>query len=184
MPSAWRSRRRHSSGTDRQELRRVSGTFDTRSADRHVQEHTERRLPRVRRIPQLSRREFVARTTATAVALSVPAWLPRVTYAQSASSRDVLVSIFLRGGADGMSLVAPWGERANYYALRPTIAIPPDSTRQRARRLLRLSAGDGVAPAGVSGRATAHRSRRPARPTRRGRTSTRSSSWKSASPAT
>ncbi len=32
----------------------------------------------------LSRREFVARTTATAVALSVPAWLPRVTYAQSA----------------------------------------------------------------------------------------------------
>ena len=74
---------------------------------------------------QLSRREFVSRTTATAVALSVPAWLPRVTYAQSASSRDVLISIFLRGGADGMSLVAPWGEWANYSALRPTIAIPP-----------------------------------------------------------
>ena len=34
---------------------------------------------------QLSRREFVSRTTATAVALSVPAWLPRVTYAQTAS---------------------------------------------------------------------------------------------------
>ncbi len=32
---------------------------------------------------QLSRREFVSRTTATAVALSVPAWLPRVTYAQT-----------------------------------------------------------------------------------------------------
>ncbi len=75
---------------------------------------------------QLSRREFVARGTATAVALSVPAWLPRVTYAQSASSRDVLVSIFLRGGADGLSLVAPWGEPAgNYNVLRPTIAIPP-----------------------------------------------------------
>ncbi len=107
---------------------------------------------------QLSRREFVSRTTATAVALSVPAWLPRVTYAQSASSRDVLISIFLRGGADGMSLVAPWGEWANYSALRPTIAIPP-TTANRARRLLRLSAGDGAAPARVSVRTTAHRSR-------------------------
>jgi uncharacterized protein (DUF1501 family) len=76
---------------------------------------------------QLSRREFVSRTTATAVALSVPAWLPRVTYAQSASDRDVLVSIFLRGGADGLTLVPPFGE-PSYYTLRPTIAIPrPDS---------------------------------------------------------
>ena len=76
---------------------------------------------------QLSRREFVARGTATAVALSVPAWLPRVTYAQSASSRDVLVSIFLRGGADGLSLVAPMGRagEAITTSLRPTIAIPP-----------------------------------------------------------
>jgi uncharacterized protein (DUF1501 family) len=77
---------------------------------------------------QLSRREFVSRTTATAIALSVPAWLPRVTYAQTDSSdRDVLVSIFLRGGADGLTLVPPFGENA-YYSLRPTIAIPrPDS---------------------------------------------------------
>ncbi len=75
----------------------------------------------------LSRREFVSRSTATAVALSVPAWLPRVTYAQAENSdRDVLISIFLRGGADGLSLVAPFGEAA-YYSLRPTIAIPPPS---------------------------------------------------------
>jgi uncharacterized protein (DUF1501 family) len=75
---------------------------------------------------QLSRREFVSRTTATAVALSVPAWLPRVTYAQTASDRDILVSIFLRGGADGLSLVAPWGE-ASYFSLRPTLAIPANA---------------------------------------------------------
>jgi uncharacterized protein (DUF1501 family) len=51
--------------------------------------------------------------------------LPRVTYAQSASDRDILVSIFLRGGADGLSLVPPIGEpNSRYYALRPTIAIP------------------------------------------------------------
>ena len=75
---------------------------------------------------QLSRREFVTRTTATAVALSVPAWLPRVTYAQTASDRDVLISIFLRGGADGLSLVAPWGDSA-YFGLRPTLAIPANA---------------------------------------------------------
>src|ERR1700754_4114629 len=75
----------------------------------------------------LSRREFMSRTTATAIALSVPAWLPRITYAQTAADRDVLVSIFLRGGADGLTLVPPFGEAA-YYSLRPTIAIPrPDS---------------------------------------------------------
>lgn len=77
---------------------------------------------------ELSRREFVSRTTATAVALSVPAWLPRVTYAQAENlDRDVLVSIFLRGGSDGLTLVPPFGEAA-YYSLRPTLAIPrPDS---------------------------------------------------------
>ena len=70
----------------------------------------------------------MSRTTATAIALSVPAWLPRVTYAQADNSaRDVLVSIFLRGGSDGLTLVPPFGEAA-YYTLRPTIAIPrPDS---------------------------------------------------------
>lgn len=35
---------------------------------------------------------------------------------------DVLVAIFLRGGADGLNLVAPHGERA-YYAARPTLAL-------------------------------------------------------------
>ena len=77
---------------------------------------------------QLSRRQFMSQTTAAAVALSVPAWLPRVTYAQTAAlDRDVLVSIFLRGGADGLTLVPPFGE-PSYYTLRPTIAIPrPDS---------------------------------------------------------
>jgi uncharacterized protein (DUF1501 family) len=78
---------------------------------------------------QLTRRSFMARTTATAIALATPAWLPRVTFAQSENSaRDVMVSIFLRGGADGLTLVAPFGDPA-YYSLRPTIAIPqPDSS--------------------------------------------------------
>ncbi len=35
---------------------------------------------------------------------------------------DVLVSIFLRGGADGLNLVPPHGEKA-YYAARPSLAL-------------------------------------------------------------
>ena len=93
---------------------------------------------------QLSRREFMARGTATAVALSVPAWLPRVTYAQSASSSDVLISIFLRGGADGLSLVPPFGD-PSYYALRPTLAIPPPGSA--ANPALNLDGFFGLPPA-------------------------------------
>lgn len=40
------------------------------------------------------------------------------------SSGDTLVVVFLRGGADGLSLVVPFGEQA-YYDRRPTIAVPP-----------------------------------------------------------
>jgi uncharacterized protein (DUF1501 family) len=57
----------------------------------------------------------------------VPAWVPRVAWAQSAADRDILVSIFLRGGVDGLTLVAPFLDPV-YYQSRPTIAVPrPDS---------------------------------------------------------
>jgi uncharacterized protein (DUF1501 family) len=40
----------------------------------------------------------------------------------------VLVSIFLRGGADGLTLCVPHGD-VDYYRLRPTLALPrPDSS--------------------------------------------------------
>ena len=62
-------------------------------------------------------------------AWAYPEWLPKVSYADSfAGERDVIVSIFLRGGADGLSLCVPFGDPL-YYSGRPTIAIPrPDST--------------------------------------------------------
>jgi uncharacterized protein (DUF1501 family) len=42
---------------------------------------------------------------------------------------DVLVCLFLRGGADGLHLVAPYGDAA-YYTERPRIAVPrPDDRR-------------------------------------------------------
>lgn len=98
---------------------------------------------------ELSRREFLARTTAAAVIASTPAWLPQVTYAQTEdTSRDIIVSIFLRGGADGLSLVAPYAENA-YYTLRPSLAVPrPDDASPN--RALDLNGFFGLPPAMAS----------------------------------
>src|ERR1019366_5590153 len=78
----------------------------------------------------LSRRNFVVGAAGAAVfGAIVPAWLPKVVLAKSEnSSRDVILNIFQRGGADGLSLVAPYAD-ANYYTSRPTLNIPrPDSS--------------------------------------------------------
>ncbi len=97
----------------------------------------------------LSRRSFIARTTAAAAVLAAPAWLPRVTYAQTEdTSRDIIVSIFLRGGADGLTLVPPYAENA-YYTLRPSISVPrPDSTA--ANKAVDLNGFFGLPPAMAS----------------------------------
>jgi uncharacterized protein (DUF1501 family) len=79
---------------------------------------------------ELSRRGFMGVAgAATLTALATPAWLPRVAMAKDyrSSQRDVIISIFLRGACDGLTLCTPWSE-ANYYAQRPNIAVPrPDS---------------------------------------------------------
>jgi uncharacterized protein (DUF1501 family) len=79
---------------------------------------------------ELSRRQFVTNAAGAALAAAVlPAWMPRVVLAESQVARDVIVSIFLRGGADGLSMCVPFAD-PNYYAGRPTIAIPrPDSAQ-------------------------------------------------------
>jgi uncharacterized protein (DUF1501 family) len=98
----------------------------------------------------LSRRQFLMQTGgATGAALfayTFPEWLPRVTLADSyAGDRDVIVSIFMRGGADGLSLCVPFGD-PNYYTSRPTIAIPrPDSTAPQ--RVTALDSFFGLPPA-------------------------------------
>lgn len=95
----------------------------------------------------LSRRQFLSRGVLSAAALaSAPAWLPRVSFAQSENSaRDIMVSIFLRGGGDGLTLCVPHGEDA-YYDLRPALAIPrPDSGSPNAA--IDLDGFFGFAPA-------------------------------------
>jgi uncharacterized protein (DUF1501 family) len=68
--------------------------------------------------------------------ISAPAWFPRLSFgsavSQAASGRDTLVCVFLRGGADGLNMVIPYGEK-RYFDLRPTLAIAePGSGNGRA----------------------------------------------------
>jgi uncharacterized protein (DUF1501 family) len=80
----------------------------------------------------LSRRQFISGATggsmAAVAAAYFPAWLPKVVLAESyASTRDVMLSVFMRGGADGLSLCVPFGD-PDYYLSRTTIAVPrPDA---------------------------------------------------------
>ncbi|MEP6506900.1 MAG: DUF1501 domain-containing protein [Gemmatimonadales bacterium] len=79
---------------------------------------------------EMSRRKFVTWSAGAAfLATVIPPWLPKIVLAESfVSNRDVIISIFMRGGADGLSLCAPFYD-IEYYNGRPTIAIPrPDST--------------------------------------------------------
>ena len=77
----------------------------------------------------LSRRQFISSAAGIGAVAMFPAWLPKIVMSKSfAWGRDIKVSIFQRGGADGLSIAVPFAD-ANYYSSRPTIAIPrPDAT--------------------------------------------------------
>ncbi len=60
-----------------------------------------------------------------------------------AAPGDVLVSIFLRGGADALNIVVPYLDRG-YYELRPNIAVAPPDDEQvpEGQRGIALSGSD------------------------------------------
>lgn len=73
---------------------------------------------------ELSRRQFLGAAAGASAAAMFPAWLPKIVMSKShASNRDIIVSVFQRGGADGLSICIPYSD-PNYYSSRPTIAIP------------------------------------------------------------
>jgi uncharacterized protein (DUF1501 family) len=55
-----------------------------------------------------------------------PSFLTRAAEAAT-GRRRLLIAIFQRGAVDGLNMVIPYGE-ADYYALRPSIAIPKPGT--------------------------------------------------------
>jgi len=76
-----------------------------------------------------TRREFLGGLASVgAVGISkalFPSWMPKLAFRQQGTAPgDVLVAIFLRGGIDGLSAVVPYGDGANYYDARPTLAVP------------------------------------------------------------
>lgn len=95
----------------------------------------------------LSRRNFLkAGGTAAAMMAAAPAWLPRVAFARDhrGSQRDVIISVYLRGAADGLSLVPPCFENA-YYAARPLLNVPRFDSAS-PNRAINLDGQFGMAP--------------------------------------
>src|SRR5438093_4460325 len=80
----------------------------------------------------LSRRSFLARGAGLALSvygagrLGLGALEEGVAAAASGGPQRVLVSIFLPGGCDGMSVLAPVGD-SRYPQLRPTLAMDPSA---------------------------------------------------------
>lgn len=92
-----------------------------------------------REYEQLTRRGMFHAAQQRALDLA-PKWLPNVTYAAEPShsrrfptDRDIVVSIYLRGGCDGLTMCVPYGDAA-YYRHRSSLAVPrPDQTTNANR---------------------------------------------------
>lgn len=97
---------------------------------------------------QLERRALLksAWKLSAAAALSAPAWLPRMAFAADENSaRDLIVCVFLRGGADGLSTCVPFGD-ADYYNARNVLAVPPPDAAT-ALKAIDLDGYFGLPPA-------------------------------------
>lgn len=78
-----------------------------------------------------SRRSFLRRTSCAAGVASTLALRPKLAFAtpSNPAAGDALVVVFLRGGADGLSMTPPTGAAYDSYAaLRPSIAVTPDQS--------------------------------------------------------
>jgi uncharacterized protein (DUF1501 family) len=74
---------------------------------------------------QMNRRFFLHKgALAVAGTTTLPGFLVRSVLAETAGTPNRrMVVIFQRGAADGLNVVVPYREK-NYYAMRPSIAIP------------------------------------------------------------
>jgi len=74
----------------------------------------------------LTRRIFLRGSAVVMAGMgAAPLWLTRAAAAESRKNKT-LVAIFLRGAADGLNIVVPFGDK-RYRELRPSLAITPPS---------------------------------------------------------
>jgi uncharacterized protein (DUF1501 family) len=104
---------------------------------------------------RLTRRQIVTGAALAAAAGAAGGWgrnlsaLASVTVGpRGKTGGDSLVVLFLRGGADGLNIVVPYGDD-EYYKLRPSLALPgPNDRRADAKsRVVKLDDFFGLHPA-------------------------------------
>jgi uncharacterized protein (DUF1501 family) len=88
--------------------------------------------------------------------LPLPALEEGIAYAQAAAPERILVTVFLEGGADALSILFP-GSDPRYRALRPTLALPASAGRPFAEddRLRWHPSAAGLADLHAEGKVTA-----------------------------
>jgi uncharacterized protein (DUF1501 family) len=70
----------------------------------------------------------------------------RITGGMTTGRRKTLIAIFQRGAVDGLNMVVPYGEK-NYYAARPTLAIPQPGKAAAGDCVVDLDGFFGLHPA-------------------------------------
>ena len=87
---------------------------------------------------KLSRRNMMKATASigalTAMRHLWPSWLPRLAFASNGVQGDAIVCVFLRGGADALNMVVPFGDD-NYYRARPLLAFGQPDSNDSAKSL-------------------------------------------------
>jgi uncharacterized protein (DUF1501 family) len=102
-------------------------------------------------VQKISRREAIRRSAALAALasaqLALPAWMPRLAFAQDNLPGDVLIVVFLRGGADSLNIVVPFGED-DYHAMRTRARIgrPDENSLPRDQKAIDLDGFFGLHP--------------------------------------
>ncbi|PJF23488.1 MAG: hypothetical protein CUN56_00755 [Phototrophicales bacterium] len=100
----------------------------------------------------LSRREMIRNSVmlggVAAAAHALPTWMPRLAFAQPYNNPrgDVMIVVFLRGGADSLNMIVPFGDDL-YYEARPRLAIPRPDTSGSDPKALDLDGFFGLHPA-------------------------------------
>ena len=78
---------------------------------------------------RFTRRQFVrGGVSAFTIGFAAPQFLSELALAQGGGTRNLVV-VYLNGGNDALSTLVPYGD-SDYYARRPTIAVPAGSVIQ------------------------------------------------------